>query len=50
MALYKPKQSTSKAGKTYSFSKAKVSVPKMPKGKALKVSKPKVAKGGKVKV
>lgn len=44
MALYKPSQSTPKAGKTYSLGKAKVSVPKMPKGKALKVSKPKSVK------
>lgn len=47
MALYKPASSTPKGGKTYSLGKVKTSVPKMPKGKALKVSKP---KGSKIKV
>jgi hypothetical protein len=44
MGLYKPSQTTPKTGKTYSLGKVKTSIPKMPKGKALKVSKPKSAK------
>lgn len=50
MALYRPSRTTPKAGKTYSVGKVKVSVPKMPKGKALKISKPKSAKAMKVKL
>lgn len=50
MALFRPSRTAPKEGKTYSVGKAKVSIPKMPKGKALKISKPKSAKAMKVKI
>lgn len=50
MAFYRPSKAVPKAGKTFSLGKVKVSVPKMPKGKALKISKPKAAKAAKIKL
>lgn len=44
MAIYKPSAASPRGAKTYSLGKAKVSTPKMPKGKALKISRPKSVK------